>query len=90
MKIEKLCKYKPGQSGTVQGLVTGVVTIGIVLAIGLIVLGELQGTTTMGSSEYNTTGQIITELAGVPTWIGILITVTLATAVLAAFFLRSQ
>lgn len=84
---------KRGQVAGLQGFVMAVVTIGIVLAIGLIVLNEMQtsalatdGSTTAAS---NATGQIITKLAGAPTWIGLLIIVVFATAVLAFFYMRA-
>jgi len=71
-----------------------IVGVAVVLAVGLIVLTELQtaaktsaGVTTEAS---NATETIITKLAGVPTWIGILITVSLAFIVLGYFYGRGQ
>jgi len=65
------------------------VGVAVVLAVGLIVLSELQtaaktsaGATTIAS---NATGSIISKLATVPTWIGILIIVALAFIVLSFF-----
>ena len=69
-----------------------IVTIAVVLAIGLYVLAEVQtntlasdGTTTAAS---NATGTMITKLGTAPTWIGLLIVVVFASAVLAYFYLR--
>ena len=95
----------------VQGFIMGIVGVGILLAIGLIVLGELQtsthqcvaadavynassrlcvGTTdNTTSAAFQATGEIITKLATVPTWIGIMITVALAFIVLGYFYSRN-
>ncbi len=85
-----------GQVGNVQGFIMAVVGVAVILAIGLIVLTELQTSAyTNGvlnvndtTSASNATGSIITKLATVPTWIGILITVALAFIVLGFFYTR--
>ena len=94
-----------GQVGGIQDFVMAIVGISVVLAVGLIVLAELntsQVTDVAGcglnatggaanpiytgcGAAYNSTGSIITKLATVPTWIGILITVALAFIVLSFF-----
>ena len=79
---------KKGQVGNIQGFVMSIVGVAVVLAVGLIVLSQLKESTTGNSSEYNATGAIITKLATVPTWIGILITVALAFIVLGYFYTR--
>ena len=88
---------RKGQMSSIQGFVMAIVTVGVVLAVGLIVLGELKDTqvtgaahcnassTTSCSSAYNSTNTIVEKLGGVPTWIGILITVALAFIVLSFF-----
>ena len=88
---------KKGQIGGLQGFILSIVTVSIVLAVGLIVLGELQtasrsdGTTTgTATAATNATGSIITKLATVPTWIGIIIIVALAFIVLSFFIGRNQ
>ena len=99
---------KKGQVGGLQSFVLSIVTVAIVLAVGLIVLSELQSSqvtsslnqtvcnvTTGGSrigcnAAYNSTGTIITKLATVPTWIGIIIIVALAFIVLSFFIGRRQ
>ncbi len=70
----------------IQGFVMSIVGVAVVLAVGLIVLGELKDSTTADSAESNATGEIIVKLATVPTWIGILITVALAFIVLSYFY----
>ena len=79
---------KKGQVQGIQGFIMAIVGVAVILAVGLIVLGQLKASTTENSSEYNATGSIITKLATVPTWIGILITVALAFIVLGYFYTR--
>ena len=81
---------RKAQAGNIQGFVMSIVGVAVVLAIGLIVLGELKDSTTSNSAEYNATGTIVTKLATIPTWIGILITVALAFIVLSYFYGRSK
>jgi multisubunit Na+/H+ antiporter MnhB subunit len=76
---------KQGQVGNIQGFILAIVGVAVVLAVGLIVLAELQTSTTANSEAYNATGTIITKLGTVPTWIGILIVVALAFIVLSFF-----
>ena len=79
---------KKGQVGNIQGFIMAIVGVAVVLAVGLIVLGELKGSTTTNSTSYNATGEIITKLATVPTWIGIIIVVSLAFIVLGFFYAK--
>jgi len=74
----------------IQGFVMSIVGVAVVLAVGLIVLGELKSSTTVNSSEYNATGTIVAKLATIPTWIGILITVALAFIVLSYFYGKAK
>ncbi len=78
--------------GNIQGFILSIVGVAVVLAVGLIVLAQLQtnaltsaGVTTIAS---NSTGEIITQLGTVPQWIGIIITVALAFIVLGYFYNR--
>ena len=87
---------KKGQIvSNLQGFIMAIVTIGVILAIGLYVLQEMQYATTLdgtstGNSTIasNATGAIITKLATAPTWIGLLIVVVFASAILAYFYFR--
>jgi len=87
---------KKGQIvSNLQGFVMAIVTIGVILAIGLYVLQEMQyATTSDGTSTgtataaSNATGAIITKLGTAPTWIGLLIVVVFASAILAYFYFR--
>ena len=79
---------KTGQVSGIQGFIMAIVGVAVILAVGLIVLGQLSASTTANSAERNATDSIITKLATVPTWIGILITVALAFIVLGYFYTR--
>jgi len=86
---------KKGQVGGIQVFIMAIVSVAVVLAVGLIVLSELQTAAKVGGvstgAETNAsaaTASIITKLATVPTWIGILITVALAFIVLGYFYNR--
>jgi heme/copper-type cytochrome/quinol oxidase subunit 2 len=79
---------KKAQVSGIQGFIMAIVGVAVMLAVGLIVLSQLQSSTTANTAEYNATGTIITKLATVPTWIGILITVALAFIVLGYFYSR--
>ncbi|KKL07897.1 hypothetical protein LCGC14_2581390 [marine sediment metagenome] len=88
---------KKGQVGGLQGFILSIVTVAIVLAIGLIVLQELSTAARVGglstgaaTAASNATDSIITKLATVPTWIGIIIIVALAFIVLSFFIGRRQ
>ena len=88
---------KKAQVGGLQGFILSIVTVAIVLAIGLIVLNEMKNATTSDGTSTGTatnastaTGTIITKLATVPTWIGIIIIVALAFIVLSFFIGRRQ
>lgn len=96
--------------GNVQGFILSIVGVGIVLAVGLIVIGQLaanQITSNRGNncglnstggtdtpaftncgSAYNATTAISTQMATIPQWVGIIITVALAFIVLGYFYNR--
>ena len=86
---------KKAQIGGLQGFILSIVTVAIVLAIGLIVLNELSTasrvdgvSTGKATNASAATDSIITKLATVPTWIGIIIIVALAFIVLSFFIGR--
>ncbi len=88
---------KKAQVGGLQGFILSIVTVAIVLAIGLIVLQELSTAAKVGgvstgtaTAASNATDNIVTKLATVPTWIGIIIIVALAFIVLSFFIGRRQ
>ena len=86
---------KKGQVvSSLQGFVMAIVTIAVVLAIGLYVLQEVETSTMTGANNNvstaasNATGDIIEKLGNAPTWLGLLIVVVFATAILAYFYMR--
>ena len=74
-----------------QGFIMAIVTIAVVLDIGLYVLQEVS-TNTKGTASStaasNATDLIIDKLGTAPTWIGLLIVVVFASAILAYFYFR--
>ena len=120
MVSNKMKMLKKAQIGGLQGFILSIVTVAVVLAVGLIILAELQvaedssnycasnwtyntsnnicvnavndsQTASPGyTATYNSTGNIITKLATVPTWIGIVIIVALAFIVLSFFLGKRQ
>lgn len=86
----------------IQGFILSIVGIGVVLAVGLIVLGQLRSNiattnagdgcnstvTTNCGAAYNGTSAIAQSMSTIPNWIGILITVALAFIVLGYFYNR--
>ena len=79
---------KKGQVGNLQGFIMSIVGVAVVLAVGLIVLGELSSSTSDANATA-ATQNIIVKMATIPTWIGILITVSLAFIVLGYFYGRA-
>jgi len=96
----KLLQKKGQIVSNLQGFIMAVVTIGVILAIGLYVLQEMQvAVEQAGNTSYtiasdpataagNATKAIITKLGTAPTWIGLLIVVVFASAILAYFYFR--
>jgi hypothetical protein len=82
----KMKMLKRGQVGGIQTFVISIVGVAVVLAVGLTVLSELSSSMTADSSAKNSTDLIVTKMATIPTWIGIIITVALAFIVLGFFF----
>jgi len=95
----KLMEAKKAQVGNLQGFILAIVSVAVILAVGLIVLGELrtsidtdgacaENISACGVAGYNSTTSVIDKLGTVPTWIGIIITVSLAFIVLGYFFMK--
>jgi len=80
----------------IQGFILSIVGIAVVLAVGLIVLGQLVANINSGtanvdgvnSTASNATQDVIVQMGSIPNWIGILITVALAFIVLGYFYNR--
>jgi uncharacterized protein (UPF0333 family) len=92
MRKETMRKInKKGQIvGNLQTLIMAIVTIAVILAVGLFVLQEVGNATKdngIATASTNSTLGIIEKLGTAPTWIGILITVMFASAILAYFYM---
>jgi len=98
----KLIAKKGQVIGNLQVFIMAVVTIAVIIAIGLYVLSSIETTVEQANDPTwtsasdtvtaagNATGDIIDELGNTPTWIGLLIVVVFASAVLAYFYLRGK
>ncbi|MEM5871288.1 MAG: hypothetical protein QW051_00275 [Candidatus Aenigmatarchaeota archaeon] len=76
MKVEQKQINKKGFAA-VQGIILTIVLITVTLAIGLMILGKLKEKLTAGSAEANATEDLLTELSGVTSYVGILIIVAI-------------
>jgi ABC-type antimicrobial peptide transport system permease subunit len=88
--------------GNIQGFILSIVGVAVVLAVGLIILSQLSSNvatqhagggcnataTNKCGAAYNATVSIQTQMATIPQWIGIIITVALAFIVLGYFYNR--
>jgi len=90
----RMLNHKKGVTG-LQGFIYGVIAIAVIVGIGLYILLQLQyATTSDGTSTgtataaSNATGDMITQLAKAPTWVGLLIVVVFATAILGYFYMK--
>ena len=88
---------KKAQVGNLQGFILSIVTVAIILAVGLIILAELETAAKVGgvstgatTNASEATATIISKLADIPTWIGIIIIVSLAFIVISFFVGRRQ
>lgn len=75
--------HKKGQ--VINGLtmaISAIAGLAILLAISLYVLSSVSSSMDTNSASQNATNAIVTKLATAPTWIGILIVVIFASAVL--------
>lgn len=86
---------KKGQLGNLQGLVWGIVVIGIMIAIGLVILAELYDSdmttsctdpTNLSTCSINEAGTAINEsidaISEVPGWLVIIVIVVIASIIL--------
>jgi len=58
------------------------VVLGIGLAYGLNVMGDVQDDMTVGSAEYNATGDAVTAVAKIPEKLGLIVTVIIAAVII--------
>ena len=74
-------KNKKGQLGSLESLVIGLVVVGIVLVVGFNILSQLYTaqTTSVAQTATNTT---IEAMAGIPSWLSIIVVVGVAAVIL--------
>lgn len=77
---------KKGNVGGLDNFILSIVGVAMVLGIGLIVLGQFKDTMTADTAEYNATNTLVTKLATIPTWVGIIIVVAMAFLVMSYFY----
>ena len=86
---------KKGQSvtfGSLQGIVWLLVVIGIMLAIGLVVLSELAETDSVSGDAETALNSTIDAIGEIPDWLSIIVIVVIASVILGLvqFFRRSE
>lgn len=75
---------KKGNIEMIKGFVSGLVALAVTLVVGFVVIGELKTSTTDQNATTAAT-TIATKMLTIPTWIGILIVVVMAAAVMMYF-----
>lgn len=71
------------------GFIISIICVAIVIAIGLIFLGQLhQEAGVQGVATYAASSAIVSQLGTIPNWIGILVTVALVFIILGYFYNR--
>jgi len=89
MEVYKNMKLiKTNKVGNLDTFIKSLVGVALVLGIGLLVLAEFGDTLTVDSAAANATDDLVEEIAGIPTWIGILIVVAMAALVLSYFYMK--
>jgi len=78
-------KTKKGQI-TLMGLIVGMVTIGIILGVGLLVLGEIKDQTTEGSAEYSGINSTAVAVGTITNWLPMIITLSIVGVLLGLVF----
>jgi len=77
-------KSKKGQMGldNLQGIVWLLVVIGIMIAIGLVVLVELKDTDSVSGTSETALNETIDAIAEIPGWLTIIVIVVIAAIIL--------
>ena len=73
---------KKGQLGNLQGLVWGIVVIGIMIAIGLVVMVELRDTDSVTGDAETAINESIDAISEIPGWLVIIVIVVIAAIIL--------
>jgi len=77
---------KKGQIGNLQSIIITLVTVGIILGIGFMVLEEFRDNMTAGSNAYTGVNETINAMNKIPTWLGIIVILAIVGILLAIVF----
>lgn len=77
MKFEQKNKKNKKGFQAVQGIILTLVIITVTLAVGLMIIGKFKEKLTPNSEEANATAELLKEISGITTYIGILIVVAI-------------
>jgi len=77
---------KKGQIGNLQSIIITLVTVGIILGIGFMVLEEFRDNMTSDSNAYTGVNDTITAMNKIPTWLGIIVILAIVGILLAIVF----
>lgn len=81
-KLKKALKAKMKGIGGLDDMILAFVVMAIVVAIGLVVLSNVQGTLTAASLEYNATGDLIQVIVDNIPLIGTVLVVAVAAVII--------
>jgi len=84
--MRKLLINKKAQLGTLQTIIITLVTVGIVLGIGFLVLEEFYDQMTAGSEAALAVNETIVAMATIPTWLSIIVILAIVGILLAIVF----
>ena len=79
-------KSKKGAIGTLTNVIITLVTIGIILGIGFLVLENFRDQMTSGTEAYSGVNETIVALVTVPTWLGTIVLLAIIGVLLAIVF----
>jgi len=85
-KIMESLLSKKGQLGNLQAIVITLVTVGILLGIGFLVLEEFMANMTAGSAAEGGVNDTITAMKKIPTWLPIIVILAIVGILLAIVF----
>ncbi len=84
--MRNLLKKKKAQLGTLQTIIITLVTVGIVLGIGFLVLEEFYDQMTVGTEAALAVNETIVAMAQIPTWLSIIVILAIVGILLAIVF----
>lgn len=84
--MRTLLDSKKGQIGNLEGIISVLIVVGVLLGVAFFILEEFRDNMTAGSEAYLGVNQTIVALATVPTWLPIIIIVAIAGIILAIVF----